>query len=81
MKPNAKPLPLPKLAIWLFSRGIRLKAAGGLFGCSAEAVRRYTLPFGDPDRRTPPADTLEKIEAETAGEITAADFDPPACVT
>lgn len=77
MVPNAKPLKLPKLATWLFVRGIKLKQAGLLLACSPEAVRRYTLPFDDPARRTPPAAVLERIAGLTGGEITAEDFNPP----
>lgn len=75
---NAKPLPLPKLTLWLVERGLNATDAAQAIGVTPYTVRRYCLPFGHAERRIPREKTLERITAWTGGEITANDFYPQA---
>lgn len=67
-------IPRPKLALWMFLRGLKLRDATQPLGVQAEQVRRYCLPFGDPLRVVPPAAVMTKIVQWTAGEVGPADF-------
>ena len=67
----------PKLALWMFQRGLLPKHAAPELGVGREQVRRYCLPFGDPLRAIPTEGVMERIVAWTRGEITPADFYPP----
>ena len=67
----------PTLARWIWERGLELRQVAAGLGCSYEQVRLICLPFGDPKRRVPTTELIERIVAYTAGEITAADFYPP----
>lgn len=72
-------IPRPKLATWLFERGLTPKTpiVGERLGVSYESVRRYCLPFDAPGRVVPPRDVLERIVAWTEGEVTVEDFYEP----
>ncbi len=71
------PIPRPKLEHWLRARKLDYVAAAKLIGCSRETIRRYCLPFSDPQRRFPNKGLLPRIQAATGGEITGHDFIPP----
>ena len=68
--------PRPRLARWLFDRGLEFRDGGDYFGCSHETLRLVCLPFDDPKRRVPNKELMSAIYAGTAGEITAIHFFP-----
>ena len=70
-------VPRPKLALWMFLRGLKLKDAVGPLGVQAEQVRRYCLPFGDALRAVPPPAVMRKIQVWTQGEVGPSDFYEP----
>lgn len=70
-------VPKPELALWIWQRGLSLKRAGELFGCSYEQVRLMCLPFADQARRVPDTDLMRRIIDATAGEIGLKHFYPP----
>lgn len=72
-----QPLAKPKLAQWMFDRNIRPKQAATRLGVSDKQVRRYLLPFGDPNRQIPSEGIIAEVVDWTDGEIGAADFYPP----
>lgn len=76
MIPNAKPLAMPKLALWLFERGLVAADLVEPLEKSSESIRRYCLPFGHADRRIPDEETLTKIFQLTDGEVNPLDFYP-----
>ena len=67
----------PKLAKWMFERGIKPAEAARHIGVSAVTVRQYIRPFGDLARQVPSQSVLAKIIAWTQGDVTVADFYPP----
>lgn len=67
----------PAFDRWLHDRNIDYTAAGRELRCSRETVRRYCLPFNDPDRRFPNKVLLPRIIELTTGEITGHDFLEP----
>jgi hypothetical protein len=67
----------PKLAEWMFARGIKPAAAAAALGCSKQTILNICQPFGTQSRTVPHEALLERIVDYTAGEITAADFYPP----
>jgi len=69
-------VPRPKLAVWMYVRGLKPKDGAAPLGVKGEQVRRYCLPFDDPMRVVPPPKVMPRIVAWTAGEITANDFHP-----
>jgi hypothetical protein len=70
--------PRPTFDTWLRTRKLNYSACGTMLGCSRETLRRYCLPFSDPERRFPNKRLLKKIEGLTNGEITGRDFcEPP----
>jgi hypothetical protein len=73
---NAKPLALPALTLWLVERGLNPTDAARELHVSPYTIRRYCLPFGDPERRIPRPEIIERITVWTAGAITANDFYP-----
>jgi hypothetical protein len=78
MIPTApKPIPRPKLARFIFDRGLDLKQAAEPLGCSYEQVRLICLPFGDERRRVPGSELMARIVVWTENAITPADFYPP----
>jgi hypothetical protein len=70
------PILRPKLALFLWERDLRLKAAGQALGRSHEYVRLVCLPFSDPQRTIPDDEFISRVEAFTKGAITRADFEP-----
>ncbi len=72
------PVSRPKLAHFIWERGLDFRAAGKLIGLSYEAIRSYCLPWSSADRHVPNRSSLAKIVAWTEGAVTAADFYPPA---
>lgn len=72
-----EPVARPKLARWMFERGLKPRHATGPLRIGELSVRRYCKPFGDPERRIPDEQTMARIVAWTAGEVTPADFYPP----
>lgn len=70
--------PRPKLALWMFERDLKLQDAEAALGVSAETVRRYCLPFGNPARRVPRPSVIDRIILWTSGAIGPADFYAPA---
>lgn len=71
------PRPRPRLAAFIFDRGLDLKDVGDAIGCSHEQVRLICLPFGDPKRRVPGAELMERIVLWTNRAVTPSDFYPP----
>lgn len=72
-----EPVSRPRLARFIWERGLTLKEAARPLGCSYEQLRLICLPFGHVDRRVPRDALLARIVNWTGGEITAADFYPP----
>lgn len=68
----------PKLAVWMFARGLRMPAAARTLGVSTEQVRRWCAAFDDPIRRIPRPEMMRRIVDWTGGEVTPADFYPEA---
>lgn len=69
-------VPRPRLALWMYVRGLRPKDGAEPLGVKGEQVRRYCLPFSDPMRVVPPPKVMPRIVAWTDGEVTANDFHP-----
>lgn len=67
----------PAIAGWLFRRNMDFRQGGAFFGKSHETVRRWSLPFDDPNRLTPDRATRERIDRLTAGEVPPESFDGP----
>jgi len=72
-----EPVERPKLAHWLWTRKLRPPHVAKRLEVTPEAVRRYCLEFGHPDRSVPGADVLARITALTEGQVTERDFYPP----
>lgn len=72
------PLNLPKIAHFIFERGLTMRAAAEQLGRSRQWVQLICLPFDDPRRRIPDVEDMERIHAWSGGELTPADFYPPA---
>lgn len=70
-------VPRPHLAFWLWVRGIDWKQAGELLEMHAETARCYCLEFGNPVRRVPRSEPMQRILALTEGEVVEADFHRP----
>lgn len=62
---------------WLWERNIDNIEAGRRLSRHPVTIGRYRLPFGDPKRRIPEQEVLDKIHAWSGGEVTIADFYPP----
>lgn len=77
MPDTPRPCPRPLFDSWLRVRNLNFSRAAALLGCSRETVRRICRPFGDPGRRAPKLDLIEKIEALTEGAVTRFDFVEP----
>ncbi|MDR3513752.1 MAG: hypothetical protein P4L73_19115 [Caulobacteraceae bacterium] len=77
MAEQAEPITRPKLARWLFERGLKRRDAAAPLGVTPQAVGRYIRPFGDPLRQVPGLEVMERVVAWTGGEIRPADFYPP----
>lgn len=71
------PKPLPKLAFWLFERGIPRGLFAERIGRKRQQVDQYCLPFDNPDRDIPVPAVMEQIVELTGGQVTPADFYPP----
>lgn len=70
--------PRPKLAQWMFERGLKPADAEREIGVGRERLRRMCLPFGDPNRiKHVKEDVLTRIIEWTRGEVTAVDFIAP----
>lgn len=67
----------PKLASYLFERGLRAVDVAGHLGVQANQIRRYCMPFGSTLRAIPSIPVMEKVVEWSGGEITPADFYPP----
>jgi hypothetical protein len=70
-------IPRPKLAIWMFLRGLSPKDGATALGVGPETVRRYCLPFGAPLRVVPRDPVMSKIVAWTDGSVEPGDFYEP----
>lgn len=66
----------PKLALWLWLRGLTNADAAAVAGVGREQVRRYCLAFSDPMRVVPPTDVIAAFYEWTGGDVTAADYYP-----
>ena len=71
------PIKRPKLAQWLWERGLVFRDVEADLGRSYEYIRQVCLPFSDPARKQPDDAFIERAESFTAGEVTRKDFDPP----
>jgi len=71
------PIKRPKLALFLWERGLRFRDVEAPLGRSYEHIRQVCLPFSDPGRKMPDEALLARIEAFTHGQVTKGDFDPP----
>ena len=76
MRTPPSPVARPKLASWLFDRGINNAAAAEALGCSEQTIINWCKAFGEPERTVPREDAMERIVAWTAGAVTAGDFYP-----
>ena len=77
MQTAPSPDPRPKLAQYLFDRGMTYREASVPLETTHETVRRMCLPFSDPQRRVPRPPLMTRIQAWTQGEISPADFYQP----
>jgi len=71
------PHPRPAFDGWLRLHRKDYAWAAQQLGRSREYVRLICLPFGDPARRKPGGDLVEKIIRLTAGAVRADDWHPP----
>lgn len=76
MRATPSPIARPKLASWLFERGISNAAAAAALECSEQTILNMCKPFGENSRTVPREALLEKIVAWTEGAVTAVDFYP-----
>lgn len=76
MRSPPAPIARPKLAAWLFERGISNAAAAKVLNTSEQSVTNWCKPFGDPERAVPREAALERIVEWTEGSVTAGDFYP-----
>lgn len=67
----------PALDEWLNTNRITNERFGEAVGVSREAVRKWRLPFSDPNRLMPGKELMPKIHAATQRVITPAHFYPP----
>lgn len=75
--PPPDPVFLPKFTLWCFQRKLRLRQiAAAIAPCSREHARCIQLEFGNPKRRTPDEDLMNRIVSWTRGEIQPGDFYP-----
>lgn len=74
--PPPDPVFMPKFALWCFQRKLKLREIAEAIGCSHEHARCIQLEFGNPKRRTPDEDLMNRIVAWTLGEIQPGDFYP-----
>lgn len=72
------PLNRPKIALFIWQRGLDYHGFGKAVGRTREWARLVCLPFDDPRRRIPDEADLARIYAWTKGEVSPADFYPPA---
>lgn len=75
MEAPPDPILRPKLAHFMWARGLRLKDLEAPTGRSHEYIRRVCLPFSDPARTVPDDEFIGRVEAYTAGEVSKADFE------
>lgn len=76
MRAPPSPIERPKLALWLFDRGVTTAEAAEALGCSEQTVLNMCKPFADAGRTVPREPLLAKIVAWTSGAVTAGDFYP-----
>jgi hypothetical protein len=67
----------PLLALWMWERGLKPKDGEAPLRKSYETIRRYCLPYTDPNRQVPDPETMELIVRWTGGEVTPPTFYPP----
>lgn len=77
MAPPPAPIPRPKLARWLFDRGLSTADAAAALGCSEQTIRNISAPFSAATRTRPRDALIERIVEWTNGDVTAGDFYPP----
>ena len=75
--PEKSPSNRPRLHAWRREQKLTLDQAGPRFEVSRETFRRWCLPFGHADRRTPDDQQLARSVAVTARAITGEDFIDP----
>lgn len=75
LEPAPNPIKRPKLALFLWERGLRFRDVEKALGRSYEHIRQVCLPFADPARKIPDAALLARIETFTDGEVTKKDFE------
>lgn len=66
--------PRPKLAQWMFDRGLVPADLSASLQVSSETIRRYCLPIGHPERRRPHGAVMRRIVNLTSGEVQPPDF-------
>ncbi len=67
----------PKLAAFMFERGLSIDDIAPVIGHSREYVRQIILPWDHPLRREPKLSVIEILATWSVGEITAADWVAP----
>lgn len=77
MPPIPDPVERPKLAHWLWVRGLKPAHIAAHLQVTPEAVRKYCLEFGHPARAMPGREVLARISELTKGEVAERDFYPP----
>lgn len=65
----------PLLRWYMFSHELTLRATAGQIGVSHEQVRLMCLPFGDPRRVIPDAETARRIALWSGGVVAPWTFD------
>lgn len=85
--PPLSPPPIvnrPRAAVYFFERGMSNADVADLIGKGREQVRRYFLPFDDPQRTPAPVEVVALLERWSNGALTAQDWvrppSPPAAV-
>lgn len=76
MQTAPTPIERPKLAAFMFERGIKPAVAAEALHCSEQTVLNMCKAFGEAGRSIPREALLERIVAWTEGAVTAGDFYP-----
>lgn len=66
----------PKIAHFIFERGLSLRAAARKLGCSHEQLRRVALPYDHPKFRAPSDRLRAKVAVWSKGHVGIDDWAP-----
>jgi hypothetical protein len=77
MDQMAEPRERPKMATWLWERGLTAAFLGEKTNSTRQAASNWLRPFDDPRRVVPSEEVIGICVVMTRGVITAADWYPP----